>query len=217
MAKVKDKAAPKPVRRTIDWEAIQMRYRAGTESLRSIGDHFGVTEGAIRQKAKKGEWTRDLQKRVQLATEALLISHEATHSVRTEAQCVAVEAKMRANVVIGHRTGLKRIGGLRDKLLGEIENVTDNVALFETLGELLDESGPDQNGTWRKDKLNEVYRKVISVSGRIDDAKKLAEIDEKVRKGEREAFNIDATADDKTGVDDLILRVNAKLKAQLGE
>jgi len=214
MTTKKTLAKPAKPRKSVDWEAIQMRYRAGSESLRSIGEFFGVTEGAIRLKAKKGEWTRDLKKRVQLATEALLISHEATHSLRTEAQCVAVEAKMRADVIIGHRSGLKRLGGLRDKLVGEIEVMTDNVPLFEQLGELLDESGPDQNGTWRKDKLNELYRKVISVSGRIDDVKKLTEIDEKVRKGEREAFNIDTADDSKGGIEDVLAGIGRKLKDQ---
>ena len=62
---------------------------------------------------------------------------------------------------------------------------------------LLDESGTDHNGTWRKDKLNELYRKVISMNDRIDNIKKLTEIDEKLRKGEREAFGISSGEDDK--------------------
>lgn len=36
-----------------DWEAIESAYRAGVLSLRDIGDKYGVTEGAIRKRAKK--------------------------------------------------------------------------------------------------------------------------------------------------------------------
>ncbi|RLL50675.1 hypothetical protein D9K90_23645 [Klebsiella pneumoniae] len=41
-----------------DWEAIESAYRAGVLSLRDIGDKYGVTEGAIRKRAKKFDWVR---------------------------------------------------------------------------------------------------------------------------------------------------------------
>lgn len=44
---------------TPDWEAIESAYRAGVLSLRDIGDKYGVTEGAIRKRAKKFEWVRN--------------------------------------------------------------------------------------------------------------------------------------------------------------
>ncbi|WP_374183148.1 hypothetical protein AAHW99_07345 [Klebsiella variicola subsp. variicola] len=43
---------------TPDWEAIESAYRAGVLSLRDIGDKYGVTEGAIRKRAKKFDWVR---------------------------------------------------------------------------------------------------------------------------------------------------------------
>ncbi|HEC2119023.1 TPA: hypothetical protein R1887_001539 [Klebsiella oxytoca] len=43
---------------TPDWEAIESAYRAGVLSLRDIGEQYGVTEGAIRKKAKKFGWVR---------------------------------------------------------------------------------------------------------------------------------------------------------------
>ncbi|MCZ5436528.1 hypothetical protein O5476_02785 [Escherichia coli] len=41
-----------------DWEAIESAYRAGVLSLRDIGEKYGVTEGAIRKRAKKLGWVR---------------------------------------------------------------------------------------------------------------------------------------------------------------
>ncbi|QCT20827.1 hypothetical protein FEM41_14815 [Jejubacter calystegiae] len=41
-----------------DWEAIESAYRAGVLSLREIGAQYGITEGAIRKRAKKLEWVR---------------------------------------------------------------------------------------------------------------------------------------------------------------
>lgn len=43
---------------TPDWEAIESAYRAGVLSLRDIGEQYGVTEGAIRKRAKKFSWVR---------------------------------------------------------------------------------------------------------------------------------------------------------------
>ncbi|HAH5664641.1 TPA: hypothetical protein HH831_002730 [Escherichia coli] len=41
-----------------DWETIESAYRAGVLSLRDIGDKYGVTEGAIRKRAKF-DWVRN--------------------------------------------------------------------------------------------------------------------------------------------------------------
>ena len=47
---------------------------------------------------------------------------------------------------------------------------------------------PDENGI---DRANDALRKAMGRSALVDDLKKLAEVDERVRKGEREAFGLD--------------------------
>lgn len=42
----------------IDWNSIQGAFVAGVESLYSIADRYGITEAAIRYKAKKQGWIR---------------------------------------------------------------------------------------------------------------------------------------------------------------
>ena len=42
----------------VDWVAIEKHYRAGIKSLRTIGEEYGVTEGAIRKRAKRDDWAR---------------------------------------------------------------------------------------------------------------------------------------------------------------
>ena len=45
----------------------------------------------------------------------------------------------------------------------------------------------------------------------VDDLKKLAEIDERTRKGEREAFNLDDGEDKKgSDVDEILRKINAE-------
>ena len=42
-----------------DWIAIEAAYRGGSDSIRSIADAHGISEGAIRKQAKKHCWLRD--------------------------------------------------------------------------------------------------------------------------------------------------------------
>lgn len=42
-----------------DWVAIEGEYRAGVHSLRAIAEKYGITEGAIRKRAKAKGWLRD--------------------------------------------------------------------------------------------------------------------------------------------------------------
>lgn len=42
-----------------DWLVIEVAYRAGFPSVRKIAQEHGITEAAIRKKAKKEGWLRD--------------------------------------------------------------------------------------------------------------------------------------------------------------
>jgi hypothetical protein len=42
----------------IDWTEIERDYRLGSMSVREMARWYGITEGAIRKKAKAGGWTR---------------------------------------------------------------------------------------------------------------------------------------------------------------
>lgn len=179
--------------KAIDWDLVCRQYRLGQKSNTQLAAEFGVSVSAVGRRAAKEGWVVDKSKEVAAVTNSLLIqnaSGNANPNATPTALEVKVAAQTNADIVLEHRGGLRRLRRLRDKLTDEVESITDNKALFDQIGELLDESGPDASGNWKRDKLNELYRKVISMSDRIDNTKKLAEIDEKIRKGEREAFSI---------------------------
>lgn len=46
-------------RKAVDWEAVEREYRAGIRSLRDIAGEVGVSEGAIRKRAKAEGWERE--------------------------------------------------------------------------------------------------------------------------------------------------------------
>ncbi|SHJ70786.1 hypothetical protein SAMN05444159_1281 [Bradyrhizobium lablabi] len=48
----------KKKKKVIDWKGIEKDYRAGKTSIRQIAEWYGVSEGAIRKRAKANNWSR---------------------------------------------------------------------------------------------------------------------------------------------------------------
>lgn len=48
-----------------DWELIERHYRAGVLSLRQVANEGGVVESAIRKRAKRDGWVRNLNAKIQ--------------------------------------------------------------------------------------------------------------------------------------------------------
>lgn len=180
-----------------DWERIEFDYRAGIMSLREIAAAHGITEGAIRKRAKRDGWERDLGAKIQAKAESLVRKEAVRSEVRsscayqtTEKEIVEANASMQANALLDHRKDIKRSRNLAMKMLEELEQTTDNRELFAQLGLML--AAPDEKGN---DKLNELYMKVIAMPQRVDSMKKLAETLKVLVGLEREAFGIDSGKD----------------------
>ena len=88
---------------------------------------------------------------------------------------------------------------LSESLLSELESQTIDRTLYEQLGELM--AAPDENGI---DRLNELYRKIISTPSRIDSHKKAVETEKTLVALERQAFNLDKDATEDGGIADAI-------------
>lgn len=180
-----------------DWTDIEHAYRAGRETLRAIAERNSISHVAIQKRAKRDGWVRDLAGKIAAKTEDLVTKDAVTRqvtkeSVVTEREIVEANAELQANVIRAERKDITRYRGLVGKLFDELESTTDGLALMEQIGELM--ASPDEAGI---DKLNEVYRKVISLPGRVDMAKKLVETLEKLINAERKVFNIKEEDQDK--------------------
>lgn len=57
------------LRKKIDWEAIEADYRVGYISVNQLAKNHGITEGAIRKKAQRGNWPRDLSAKIKAAAD----------------------------------------------------------------------------------------------------------------------------------------------------
>ncbi|CAH5459521.1 TPA: hypothetical protein N0X70_001565 [Enterobacter roggenkampii] len=175
---------------TPDWEAIESAYRAGVLSLREIASQHGISDTAIRKRAKKEEWTRDLAAKVKAKADDLVRKREVRAQVRSENQIserelVEATAEAIANVRMEHRGDIKRARELANLLFSELSAECTDVKALHKLGELM--LNPDDKG---QDKLNDLYHKIISMPQRVKSMKDLSDTLKTLIGLEREAYSI---------------------------
>ena len=189
-----DKAKSAP-----DWERIELDYRAGVMSLREIAaQHPDTHHVAIARKAKSEGWTRDLSERIKAKAEDLVTRAAVTADVTanravTEKQVVEANAQDQASVRLSQRKDIQRKRSIVARLMDELEAQVgpENAALLADLGEMM--RSPDDAG---QDKLNDLYRRIISLPERAKTAKTLAETLRITVDMERQAFGMDAKGAD---------------------
>lgn len=109
-------------KRIIDWERLETQYRAGVMSLREIADVHEITEGAIRKRAKRDNWERDLSAKINAKADALVRRSEyAAGTQKTERDAIEAAATAIADIKLAHRTDIKRARELYERLIGELE------------------------------------------------------------------------------------------------
>lgn len=179
---------------TPDWERIECDYRAGVLSLREIATQHGITEGAIRKRAKRDTWTRDLSEKIKSRADDL-VRKDAVRSTGTqitpaaERQVIEANAEAIVSVRLSHRHDIRRSRAIVMSLFDELELTCgpENAALLAELGEIMRE--PDERG---QDKRADLYAKLLSLNGRSVTMKNLGESLKNMVTLEREAFSLDA-------------------------
>lgn len=180
-----------------DWEAIESAYRAGVMSLREIASQHGISEGAIRKRAKRDEWSRDLNAKVKERADDLVRKAEVRKQVRSEtalSERVLIEAtaEVISTVRMEHRGDIRRARTLANALFDELEAECADVKSLRKLGELM--LDPDENG---RDRLNELYHAIISMPERVKSMKALSETLKNLIGLERQAYSMDEGEKDK--------------------
>jgi predicted DNA-binding protein YlxM (UPF0122 family) len=173
-----------------DWEAIESAYRAGLLSLREIAGKHGISEGAIRKRAKRDDWSRDLAAKIQERADDLVRKKEVRKKVRTETtltERVLIEATAEAIAAVRmeHRGDINRARKLANVLFDELSAQCADVGALEELGEIL--RNEDDKGM---DRLNDLYQKIISLPSRVKSMKDLSDSLKTLIGLERDAYNI---------------------------
>ena len=175
--------------KTADWDLIEVDYRAGIKTLRQIADEHGITHGAVNKRAKTRGWTRDLTAKIQAAAEAkvskaAVSSEVSAQKLATENQVVEANADVQFRIRMEHRQDIGRTRLLFRSMLEELEvaSSTEGQALMAAMAEATAAEDPAA--------MRRLLDKITSGPNRIDSAKKLTDVLEKVVKLEREAFGI---------------------------
>lgn len=180
-------------KKVIDWEKIELDYRAGIKSLRQIAGEHDIAESGIRRRAKQYEWVRDLSEKIKAKADDIVRTESVRSSVRTkttisEKDKIDVSANEVASVRLSHRKDIQRSRSIAMRLFDELEHQVgvENAENLEKLGELL--RSEDDKG---RDALNDIYHKIISMPGRVKSMKDLSDTLKTLIGLERQAFGLD--------------------------
>lgn len=180
-------------KKVIDWEKIELDYRAGVKSLREIAAEHEISDGAIRKRAKRDDWSRDLSAKIKAKADDLVRKELVRSEVRTETaisekETIDANAQQQAAVRLSQRKDIQRSRSIAMQLFDELEHQVGvaNVELLEDLGELM--RCEDDKG---QDKLNDIYHKIISLPGRVKSMKDLSDTLRNLIALERQAFGLD--------------------------
>jgi hypothetical protein len=107
MANVKD----------VDWDAIEKEYSKGIETNYAIGKEHGISEGAIRLRAKKFGWAKDLNEKIKLVAESKLrakIYAQSTQAKFEERSEIETAADRQVETLEKETEVLKKLVGICD-------------------------------------------------------------------------------------------------------
>ncbi|MBC3456335.1 hypothetical protein [Pseudomonas mosselii] len=141
-----------------DWEAIERAFRAGALSIRTIADRNGVSDTAIRKKAKALGWERDLSEQVRKEVRNKLVRGEvredqcANHE--RDAEIIKEAAEEGATVVRSHRRDIRKATNLANLLM---DDLLTTIQRREEIEEAIEEeTAEDSNGMRRATMLSAV-------------------------------------------------------------
>ena len=200
----KDQPMPlKPGKKTVDYARIEPGWRAGILSPRQLASQYTgetgqkVSHAAIIKHFVSEGVPRDLKAKIQAKAESLvtaaqakMVTQEVTQETRNrDKSIVDANAQAMATVLLAQREDIQRGRSVVMRLLGELEHQTgvESAALLAELGDLL--RAEDDKG---QDKLNDLYRRIISLPDRAKTMKSLADSLRVMIDLQRQALGMDA-------------------------
>lgn len=206
----------------VDWESIELHYRAGKRSLESIGKEFGISKGRISQVAKKEGWDRDLQPKIDQRAKAK-IAKEAAESLAKqaalndpykqaarrlgEAAVIEANATIAASADLINRQDITLALDSSRSMLEEVAELS-RADFKEMLQAVADEM--DTSTATKADKVNELYRYIISLAGRVKMGKDIAATHAVYIPMQRKVLKLDSDQSASAAeIDALLAQINA--------
>lgn len=187
----------------IDWEGLKADYRVGRLSNVALAEKYGVTEGAIRKRARKEAWPRDLSDTVKRVTKETLV-RDAVRKVRggdaarTDEDIINAAAEESAAIVRGHRRDIATMASTV-RLLGE--QLQDVATHRERIAEVIVANTDPKEAAKRT-----AMMKAISLPAHAGVVRDLTVAAKNLVTLERQAFNIGERAED-DGIESFLRRL----------
>lgn len=183
---------PKP---QIDWERIELDYRAGVKSLREIAEGSGTSHVNIAKRAKAQGWVRDLTKKIEakaneLVNKASVNSPVNKASPAAEKATVEAVASTQASVRLAHRADIERSRRICMGMMSELEQQSGDAQLMAEAAEILRSTPPEEMTKEKRAKLAEAAAKAGSLQARSSVMRSLSESLKVLVALERQAFGI---------------------------
>lgn len=177
-------------RKQLDWERIEEEHRAGRLSVCEIARRNGCSEGAIRKKAKKFGWKRDLVARVNKEVRNRVVRKDGLSSsgkeIRTDREIIDAAAEIGADIVLTHR---KKILKGRETVIVLLDHLATSLEFQPEIEETIESS--DHLSVTQQARLFDAVS--LPVQSRV--AVNLATAMKTFVTLERQAHNLDATGD----------------------
>ena len=173
----------------VDWERIEVEYRAGIKSVREIAAEQGVSHTAINKRAKAQKWDRDLQAKIKakadaLVSKAVVSAKVSAERLATENETVEANAAAIVAVRLRHRTDIAGLLEEVRELAAELRFIREQLGALESAVTALADG--DDAGAMRK-----AVDRALSLGSRAGIAKTLAETLAKMVPLERQAWGLE--------------------------
>jgi len=180
----------KTVKSKVDWERVECDYRAGSLSLRDMAAIYGVSHTAIRKRANKYCWDKDLKPKINARADTLVSRAEVSGEVsntklETEQEVINANATAIANIRLSHRKDIRIAKDSLMVMMGELDDQIRDTPAYNKLAELL--AGNEELDLG---KLQGAFYRVISLPQRIENLRKITDTLKSLVTMEREAWGI---------------------------
>lgn len=175
----------------VDWIAVEDDYRTGQLSNVMLANKHGVSEGAIRKRAKQHGWVKDLTRKVQQAVRAELVRDQVRAPYARESEIIESAVATGVEVVREHRKDIRTGRSIIQMLFSELIDATNDRAEIEDA--IDEECAGDENDQRRQKML-----KAVALPTRAGVIRDLSTAMKNVILLERQAFNLDEQSDDDT-------------------
>jgi len=200
----------------IDWEEIYNDYRTGKYSNRAMGSKHGISEAAIRKRAKKEGWKKELISAYQEEVETQLIEIDSQEK-QDGAQCEPYKSSQSGPKIKTDKDREKDRDVVKDAAKIGVEVVREHRKDIRTLKESAGKIGKIISGVLSSDEAERSvavarFSELTSHTETVTDVlNKLTRIHSECIKLERTAFNLDKKEGKETSNTDLDERIKARM------